>query len=158
MSCLLYHLLSPTHLSTLILNQGESFGGADEEISDTGPEHPSSPDYVSGPEHPPVPVYLPYVPEPEYPDYLAPSDDEAPTEDQSLPDDASPIALSPGYGDGDDEPSDDDDDDDDTDDEEEEPSKDEDDDEEEKEHLASADSSAVPITDPIPLAGDTGAF
>nr|GFD38744.1 hypothetical protein [Tanacetum cinerariifolium] len=33
-----------------------------------------------------------------------------------------------------------------------------DDDEEEEEHLASADSSVVPIVDPVPLAGDTVAF
>nr|GEW73781.1 putative reverse transcriptase domain-containing protein [Tanacetum cinerariifolium] len=133
-----------------------------------GPEHPPSPDYVSGPEHPPSPVKIPYVPEPEYPEYLAPSDEEAPLEDQPLPADASPIVASPDYvadsdpeedpeddladyptdgGDGDDEPSDDDDDDD-TDDEdpEEEPFENEEDDEEE-EHLAPADSSAVPIVD-----------
>ncbi|GKD45854.1 hypothetical protein Tco_1270499 [Tanacetum coccineum] len=114
-----------------------------------GPEHPPSPDYVSGPEHPPSPVDVPFVPESEYPEYLAPSDAEEPLEDQPLPTDASPIALSPGYvadsdsnedpeedpeedhtdyhvdgGDGDDEPSDDDDDDDDTDNEDEEPFKD----------------------------------
>ncbi|GJT62658.1 hypothetical protein Tco_1006191 [Tanacetum coccineum] len=146
-----------------------------------GPEHPPSPDYVPGPEHPPSPVYLPYVPEPEYPEYLAPSDDEAPIKDQPLPIDASPVALSPGYvpdsdpeedpeedfeeehadypadgGDRDDEPSDDDDDDDDTDDEDGEPFEDEGDDEEE--HLALADSSAILIVDPVPLAGDTKAF
>ncbi|GJQ94956.1 hypothetical protein Tco_0006095 [Tanacetum coccineum] len=164
---------------------GRVFWGADEEISDGGsprvivygydglpmqlvappspnyvprPKHPSSPNYVSGPKHPPPPVYLPYVPESEYPVYLAPSDDEAPTEDQPLPDDASPIALSPGY-DGDDEPSDDDDDDDDTDDEEEEePSEDEDDDEEEEEHLAPTDSSIVPVANPFPSVRDTEAF
>ncbi|GKG66028.1 hypothetical protein Tco_0690928, partial [Tanacetum coccineum] len=50
-------------------------------------------------------------------------------------------------GDGDDEPSDDDTDDDDADDEDEEPF-----------HLASADSSVVPIVDPVPSAGDTEAF
>nr|GFD42214.1 hypothetical protein [Tanacetum cinerariifolium] len=33
----------------------------------------------------------------EYPEYLAPSDDEAPLEDQPLPADASHIAASPGY-------------------------------------------------------------
>ncbi|GJT86350.1 hypothetical protein Tco_1068067 [Tanacetum coccineum] len=113
---------------------GRVFWGADEEISDGGPEHPPSPDYVSGPKHPPSPVYLPYIPEPEYPEYLVPSDDEAPMEDQPLPVDASPVALSMGYvpnsdleedqeedseeehadypadgGDGDDEPSDGDD-------------------------------------------------
>ncbi|GJV42871.1 hypothetical protein Tco_1427407 [Tanacetum coccineum] len=97
-----------------------------------GPEHPPSPDYVPGPEHLPSLVEVPYVPEPEYPEYLVPSDIEAPLEDQPLPVDASPTALSPGYvadsdpeedpeedhaaypadgGDGDDEPSDNDDDD-----------------------------------------------
>nr|GEW82534.1 hypothetical protein [Tanacetum cinerariifolium] len=133
-----------------------------------GPEHPPSPDYVPGPEHPPSPVEVPYVPKPEYPDYLVPSEDEAPIEDQPLPADASPTALSPGYvadfdpeedpeedhadyhvngGDGDDEPSDDDDDDDDTDDEDEEPFEDEEDDEEEEEeHLALTDSSLSPQT------------
>ncbi|GKF55937.1 hypothetical protein Tco_0166277, partial [Tanacetum coccineum] len=122
-----------------------------------GPEHPPSPDYVPGPEQPPSPVEVPYVHEPEYPECLAPSDAEAPLEDQPLPIDASPTALSPGYGDDDDEPSDDDDDDD-TDDEDEEPFEDEDDDEEEEEHLALADSSTIPIVNPVPLAGDTEAF
>ncbi|GJR33616.1 hypothetical protein Tco_1209300 [Tanacetum coccineum] len=121
-------------------------------------------------------VYLPYIPKPEYPEYLVPSEDEAPMEDQPLPTDASPAALSPGYvpdsnpeedpeedseeehadypadgGDGDDEPSDDDSDDD-TDDDDEEPF------EEEEEHLAPADSSAIPVVDPVPSAGDTEAF
>ncbi|GKE29544.1 hypothetical protein Tco_1444928, partial [Tanacetum coccineum] len=59
-------------------------------------------------------------------------------------------------GDGDDEPFDDDDDDD-IDDEDEEPFEDKDDDEEE-EHLAPTDSSAIPVVDPVPLAGDTEAF
>ncbi|GJW95850.1 hypothetical protein Tco_0175522 [Tanacetum coccineum] len=119
----------------------------------------------------------------EYPEYLAPSDAEAPLEDQPLPTDTSPTALSPGYvgdsdpdedpeedlkedhadyladgGDGDDEPSDGDDDNDDTDDEDEEPFEDEDVDEEEEEHLAPTDSSAIPIVDPVPLARDTKAF
>ncbi|GJW11674.1 hypothetical protein Tco_1577501 [Tanacetum coccineum] len=139
-----------------------------------GPEHPPSPDYVPGPEHPPSPVEVPYVPEPEYPGYLVPYDDEAPMEDQPLPIDASPTALSPGYvadsnpeedpeedhadypangGDGDDKPFDDDDDDDDTDDEDEEAS-----DDEEEEHLAPADSSTVVDVDHVPSAGDTEAF
>nr|GEY63418.1 hypothetical protein [Tanacetum cinerariifolium] len=135
--------------------------------------------------HPHSPVEVPYVPESEYPEYLAPSDDEAPLEDQSLPADASSIAASPGYvadsdpnedleedpeddhaeypvdgGDGDDEPSNNDDDDTDSDpdeDLEEEPFEDEDDDEEE-ERLASADSSAVPIVDLVLTAGDTYAL
>ncbi|GKC70795.1 hypothetical protein Tco_1116678 [Tanacetum coccineum] len=183
------------------------FKGADEEISDggsprvivygydglpmqtvdppspdyvPGPEHPLSPDYVPGPGHPPSPIKIPYVPEPEYPEYLVPSEDEAPMEDQPLPADASPVALSPSYvpdsdpeedpeedseeehadypvdgGDGDDEPSDDDSDDD-TEDDDEEPFEDED--EEEEEHLALADSSTAPIADPVPSAGDTEAF
>nr|GFC25595.1 hypothetical protein [Tanacetum cinerariifolium] len=33
----------------------------------------------------------------EYSQYLAPSDDDLPANDQPLPDDASPTALSPGY-------------------------------------------------------------
>ncbi|GKG44263.1 hypothetical protein Tco_0485701, partial [Tanacetum coccineum] len=54
----------------------------------------------------------------------------------------------------DDEPLDDDNDDDDTDDEDEEPFENE----EEEEHQASADSPAVPVVDPVPLAEDTKAF
>nr|GEV19541.1 putative reverse transcriptase domain-containing protein [Tanacetum cinerariifolium] len=140
-----------------------------------GPEHPSFSDYVPGPEHPPSPVEIPYVPEPEYPEYLVPSDAKVPLEDQPLHVNASPTAASPGYvadsdpeedleddhtdypadgWDGDDEPSDDDDDDDDTD----EPFEDEDDDEDEEEHLASIDSSAVPIVDPVLSARDTEAL
>ncbi|GJZ74358.1 hypothetical protein Tco_0638504 [Tanacetum coccineum] len=61
-------------------------------------------------------------------------------------------------GDGDDEPSGDDTGDDDTDDDEDEPFEDEEDDEEEKEHLAPADSSAIPVVDPVPSAGDTEVF
>ncbi|GJU25968.1 hypothetical protein Tco_1164589 [Tanacetum coccineum] len=159
---------------------GRVFWGADEELSDGGsprvivygydglpmqPVAPQSPNYVPRPEHPPS---LDYVPGPEHP--------PSPVEDQPLPADASPTALSPGYvansdpdsipeedpkedhadypadgGDGDDEPSDDDDDDDDTDDEDEEPFEDEDDnEEEEEEHLAPADSSTLPVVDPVP--------
>nr|GEV72530.1 putative reverse transcriptase domain-containing protein [Tanacetum cinerariifolium] len=109
---------------------------------------------------------------------------EAPLEDQPLPADASPIATSPDYvadsdpkedpeeypeddqanypadgEDGDDKPSDDDDDDDTGDEDlEEEPFKDEEDDEEEEEHLASTESSAVPIVDPVLPAEDTEAL
>ncbi|GJY06476.1 hypothetical protein Tco_0373532 [Tanacetum coccineum] len=62
------------------------------------PEHPPSPDYVPGPEEPKqVPPSLVYVPKSEYPKYFVPSDDEAPIEDQPLPIDASPTAISPGY-------------------------------------------------------------
>ncbi|GKF04917.1 hypothetical protein Tco_0035585, partial [Tanacetum coccineum] len=60
----------------------------------------------------------------------------------------------PADGEDRDEPSDDDDDDDDTCDEDEEPTKDE----EEEEHIAPTDSSAVPVVDPIPSAGDTEAY
>ncbi|GKA15705.1 hypothetical protein Tco_0695452 [Tanacetum coccineum] len=176
---------------------GRVFWGADEEISDgevprvivlgydglpMQPVAPPSPDFVPGPEHSPASIEIPFVPEPEYPEYLVPSEDEAPMEDQPLPADASPVALSPGYvpdsdpeedpeedseeehadypadgGDGDDEPSDDDSDDDDADDDEE-PFEDEEDDEEEEEHLAPADSPVIPVADPVPSAGDTEAF
>ncbi|GKE64148.1 hypothetical protein Tco_1518309, partial [Tanacetum coccineum] len=133
------------------------------------PEHPPSPDYVPGLKHPPSPVY---VPEPEYPEYWALSRDEEPIEDQPLPTDASPTALSPGYvddsdleedpeedhadypadgGDGDDEPSDNDDDDDDTDDEDEKDFEDKEDDDEEEEHLAPPDSSAIHVIPSPPL-------
>ncbi|GKA29721.1 hypothetical protein Tco_0715966 [Tanacetum coccineum] len=129
-------------------------------------QEPPSPDYVPGPEHPSSPNY---VPDPEYPEYLVPSDTEAPMEDQPLPDDASPAALSPGYiadfdpeedpeedpadypadgGEDDDDESSDDDDDDDDDDEE----------DDEEEHLASADSSDVLSIDHVPSAEDTEAF
>ncbi|GKD38238.1 hypothetical protein Tco_1258445, partial [Tanacetum coccineum] len=162
---------------------GRVFWGADKELSDGGPEHAPSPDYVPGPEHPPSPVEVPYVPKAEYPDYLVPYDAEAPLEDQPLPADASPTIFSPGYvtdsdpdvdpkedleedhadypadrGDGDDEPSDDDDGNDDTDDKDEEPFEDEDDVEEEEEHLVLADSSTIPIVDHVPSTEDTEAF
>ncbi|GJW81012.1 hypothetical protein Tco_0144987 [Tanacetum coccineum] len=109
---------------------GRVFWGADEELSDGGPEHPLSPDYVLDPEHPPSPVEVPYVPEPEYPEYLASSDAEALLEDQHLPDPEEDHADYPADGgNGDDEPINDDDYDDDADDEE--PFEDEDDDEKE---------------------------
>ncbi|GJV58996.1 hypothetical protein Tco_1465096 [Tanacetum coccineum] len=145
-----------------------------------GLEHPPSPNYMPGPEHLHSLVEVPYVPEPEYPEYLIPSDAEAPLEDHPLPVDASPTSLSLGYvadsysdedpkedpeeehadypadeGDDDDEPYNDDDDD--IDDEDEEPFEDEDDDEEE-EHLALADSFAIPVVDHVPSAEDTEAF
>ncbi|GKE11072.1 hypothetical protein Tco_1414623 [Tanacetum coccineum] len=115
-----------------------------------------------------------YVPEPEYPEYLEPSNAKAPIEDQPLPVDASPTALSPGNvadsdqeedpeedpadysadGGDDNESSEDDADDED----EEEAYEEEDDDEEEEEHLASSNSSIVLVVDPIPSAEDTEAF
>ncbi|GKB68111.1 hypothetical protein Tco_0929523 [Tanacetum coccineum] len=145
-------------------------------------EEPPFLDYVSGPEHLPSPNYVPgleepeqaplspnYVPKPEYLEYLAPSDSEAPIEDQSLLDDASPTALSPGYiagSDSEEDPEEDHadypvdggDDNDDDDDKEEEQEDSEDDDEEDEEHLAPTDSFVVPADDPVPLAEDTEAF
>ncbi|GKE78507.1 hypothetical protein Tco_1544627, partial [Tanacetum coccineum] len=111
-----------------------------------------------------VPVY---VLKPDYPEYLAPSDDEIPVEDQPLPADTSPIALSPGYiadsdpeedeedladypADGGDDNDDESSDNDDNDDEVEE--------DEEEEHLALADSSAVPIVDHVPSAEEIKPF
>ncbi|GKD88017.1 hypothetical protein Tco_1359171 [Tanacetum coccineum] len=149
------------------------FWGADEDLSNR----------VLRPEHPPSPVEVSYVFEPEYPEYVVPSDNEAPIEDQPLPADASPVALSPGYvadsdseedreedpkeyseedhayypvdgGDDDDEPFDDDDNDDDIGDEDEEPFEDED----EEEHLAPADSPIAPVIDPVPSTEDTEAL
>nr|GEV04674.1 putative reverse transcriptase domain-containing protein [Tanacetum cinerariifolium] len=119
-----------------------------------GPEHLPSPDYMPGPKHPPLPIEIPYVPEPEYPEYLAPSDDEAPLEDQPLPADTSPIAASPDYV-ADFDPEED---------LEEDPKDDQDDypanggDEEEEEHPALADSSVIPIVDPVLPDGDTKAL
>ncbi|GJR34456.1 hypothetical protein Tco_1210140 [Tanacetum coccineum] len=156
------------------------------EVAQQGQAHPLSPAYVPDPmeldEHVPV-----YVPEPEHPEYHAPSDDDVQVEDQPYADDASPTVESPGYiadsksmeedsidyldepedddedpeedpeedhtdypadGEDGDEPSDDDYDDD----EDEEPTK------EEEEHIAPADSSAVPVVDAIPSAEDTKAF
>ncbi|GKE66531.1 hypothetical protein Tco_1520692, partial [Tanacetum coccineum] len=75
-----------------------------------------------------------YVTEPEYPEYLVPSDAEAPMEDQPLPMDASPRALSPGYI---------------ADSESGEEQEALDDDDEDEEHLASTDSSVAPIDDHV---------
>ncbi|GKF18522.1 hypothetical protein Tco_0063440, partial [Tanacetum coccineum] len=116
--------------------------------------YPPSPDYVPGPKHPPSPVEP--LPSDSLPTalsrgYVADSDpDEDPEED---PEEDHADYPTDG-GDGDDEPSDDDDDD--TDDEDEEPFEDEDDDEEER--LAPTDSSAIPVVDPVPSAGDTKAL
>ncbi|GJQ89472.1 hypothetical protein Tco_0000611 [Tanacetum coccineum] len=54
----------------------------------------TTPDYVPHLKHPPS---LDYVPGPEYPEYVALSDDEIPVEDQPLPANASPTAISLGY-------------------------------------------------------------
>ncbi|GJT17528.1 hypothetical protein Tco_0876234 [Tanacetum coccineum] len=138
---------------------------APEEAPQSLEQAPPSPNYVPGPEHPPSPDY---VPGPKYPEYLVPPDDEVPIEDQPLPTNASPTALSSGYaadsdpseedladyptneGDDEEESSEDDDDE----------EKDEafEEDEEEEEHLASADSTTLPAIDLVPLAEDTEAF
>ncbi|GKE54300.1 hypothetical protein Tco_1489456, partial [Tanacetum coccineum] len=124
---------------------GRVFWEADEELSDGGPEHPPSPDYVPGPEHPSSPVEAMW-----HTLILDEDPEEKPEEDHAdYPADRE---------DYDDEPFDDDGDDDDTDDEDEEPFEDEDDDKEEEEHLALADSSVVPVVDPVPSARDTEAF
>ncbi|GKD23549.1 hypothetical protein Tco_1225252 [Tanacetum coccineum] len=124
---------------------------------------PSSPDYVPGPE---------------YPEYVAPSDDEIPVEDQPLPGDASPTALSPGYivdsdpleedpeEDLEEDPADYPADGGDDDDEEEESSEDdndeeeasEEDEDEEEEHLAPTDSVVLPTIDFVPLTEETKLF
>ncbi|GKD08854.1 hypothetical protein Tco_1188539 [Tanacetum coccineum] len=104
---------------------------------------------MPGPEHPPSPDYVPSL---EYPKYVAPSDDEVPIEDQPLPTDALPTALSLGYVvdsdleedleyDPEEDPVDYPADGGDDDDEEEDEASKEDEDEEEK-HLALADSAA----------------
>ncbi|GKE78605.1 hypothetical protein Tco_1544725, partial [Tanacetum coccineum] len=126
-----------------------------------------------------------YVPGPEYQEYLVPSDDEVPIEDQPLPADASPTALSPGYiadsdpkedleedleddlkvdpadypADGGDKEEEEESSRDDADDEdEEEISEEEDDNEEEEGYLASTESSVVPIDDHVPFAEETEPF
>ncbi|GKB24889.1 hypothetical protein Tco_0864290 [Tanacetum coccineum] len=102
-------------------------------------------DYVLGPKEPEQASLLPnYIPEPNY----------IPIEDQPLPVDASPTALSPGYvaefnpeedleKDPEEDPTD---------------YPTDDDDEEEEEHLASVDSFVIPAVDPVPSAEDTEAF
>ncbi|GKA51034.1 hypothetical protein Tco_0744230, partial [Tanacetum coccineum] len=166
---------------------GRAFWPADEELSDGGshwvivygydglpiqPVAPPTPDYIPGPEDPQA--HDPdYVSEPIYPEYISLEDKHVfPTEKQPLPLVDSPTALSLGYvtdsdpeedseedseeehadypADGGDD--DDDDDDDDTDDADEEPF------EEEEKHLSPADTSIVPIVDPVPSAGDTEAL
>nr|GEU35533.1 hypothetical protein [Tanacetum cinerariifolium] len=68
---------------------------------------------------------------------MVPADDEEPIEDQPLPADASPTALSPGY---------------------EEEREEEEEAFEEEEHLASTDSTTLPLVDLFPLAKDIEAF
>ncbi|GKD84754.1 hypothetical protein Tco_1355908, partial [Tanacetum coccineum] len=139
-----------------------------EEVAQQRQTHPLSPAYVPDPmeldEH-----VLVYVLEPEHLEYHAPSDDDIQVEDQPYVDDALPNAESPGYIDDSDsmeedtdedsidypdEPEDNEEDDDEDPEEDPKPTEDE----EEEEHLASADSSVVPVVDPVPSAGDTEAF
>ncbi|GJY92346.1 hypothetical protein Tco_0508128, partial [Tanacetum coccineum] len=144
-----------------------------EEVAQQGQTPPLSPAYVPDPmeldEHVSV-----YVPEPEHPEYHVPTDDDIQVEDQPYVDDDSPTAESPGHIAGSElveedlltiqmslrmtmrirrkiprrtilttllmermEPIEDD---------------------EEEEHLALADSSAIPIVDLVPSDGDTEAF
>ncbi|GKB94979.1 hypothetical protein Tco_0981116 [Tanacetum coccineum] len=113
---------------------------------------------------PPSPDYVPGF---EYLEYLAPSDDEIPVEDQPIPADASPTALSPGYvadSDPEDDPEEDLEEDpadypvdEGDDEEEEESSEDDDDDDEEEEHLAPADFT-LHVIDSVPSAEETEPF
>ncbi|GJZ42133.1 hypothetical protein Tco_0589019, partial [Tanacetum coccineum] len=123
---------------------GRVFWGADEEVSDGGVPRV----IVYGYDRLPMqPVALP---SPDYvPGYVPDSDPEKDPEEDSKEEH---VDYPADGGDGDDEPSDDDTDDDDDDDEE--PFEDE----EEEEHPAPADSSAIPVVDPVPSAGDTEAF
>ncbi|GKF06463.1 hypothetical protein Tco_0037131, partial [Tanacetum coccineum] len=109
-----------------------------EEVAQQGYVPPLSPAYVPDlmefKEHVPV-----YVQEPEHSEYHAPSDDDIQEDPEEDPSEEH-------------EPEDDDDDDD-MDDEDEEPTEDE-----EEEHIAPANSFAVHVVDPVPLAGDTEAF
>ncbi|GKA81827.1 putative reverse transcriptase domain-containing protein [Tanacetum coccineum] len=78
---------------------GRVFWGADEEIPDGGLPRVIVYGYDGLPmqPHPPSPIGVTICTRAEYPEYLVPTEDEAPIEDQPLPDDASPAALSPGY-------------------------------------------------------------
>nr|GEU80630.1 hypothetical protein [Tanacetum cinerariifolium] len=159
---------------TSIYTDSEPWRYYEEDSAETGPLRVIIYGYDGLPIQPIAPPSPDY-----YLEYLAPSDDEAPLEDQPLPADASPIVTSPDYvadsepeedleddqadystdgGDGDDEPSNDDDDAD-TDDEDpkEDPFEEEEDDEDE-ELPALADSSDVPIVDPVLPAGETNAL
>ncbi|GKB17106.1 hypothetical protein Tco_0851029 [Tanacetum coccineum] len=95
-----------------------------------------------------------YMPGPEYPEYFSPSNDEISVEDQPLPADASPTALSLGYvADSDpleEESSK-------NDNEEEEKAFEEDEDKEE-EHIASANSDLLPAIDFVPSAEEMKPF
>ncbi|GJS00291.1 hypothetical protein Tco_0316799 [Tanacetum coccineum] len=102
------------------------------EASQLPVQAPPSPDYVPGPEHPPLPDYEDPEEDPEEDPANYPTDggDEE-EEEESSGDDADDKV--------DEEAS-------------------EDEDEEEEEHLASADSTTLPVVDPVPSAKDTYAF
>nr|GEZ51200.1 hypothetical protein [Tanacetum cinerariifolium] len=144
------------------------------EVAEQGQAQPLSPAYVLDPmeldEH-----VLVYVLTPEHPKYHVPLEDDMQVEDQPYADDASPTAESPGYIADSESMEEDsihypDELEDDNEDSKEDPKEDhtnypadgahgdEDDDEDEEEHLALADSSTVPVIDPVPLAVDTEAF
>nr|GEV29988.1 hypothetical protein [Tanacetum cinerariifolium] len=65
-----------------------------EKAPQSSKQEPPLPNYVPGLEHPPSPDY---VHGSKYPKYLAPANDEIPVEDQPLPTDDSPTALSSTY-------------------------------------------------------------
>ncbi|GJZ71799.1 hypothetical protein Tco_0635650, partial [Tanacetum coccineum] len=98
-------------------------------------EAPPSPDYVPSIEYPPSPDYVPGPEEPEH----------APLFPDYVPEPEYPKYLVPSDAEDDDE-------------EEEEQEASKDDDDEEEEHPALADSSTVPVDDPIPFVEDTEAF
>nr|GEU68484.1 reverse transcriptase domain-containing protein [Tanacetum cinerariifolium] len=135
-----------------------------EEVAQQGHTPPLSPAYIPDPmevdEHVPIyvlePGHLEVMEEDsiDYPD--EPEDDDKDLEEDPKEDHTHYPADGGGSND---EPSDDDNDDgDDTHDKDEDPTKDEDDNEEEEEHLALDDSSAVPVVDLVPSAGDTKEF
>ncbi|GKA53095.1 hypothetical protein Tco_0746410 [Tanacetum coccineum] len=141
---------------------GRAFWPADEELSDGGSEDPQAPlvrPVMSTHLHL---LMVPYVPEPEYPSYVADcrSDMRIPKEDPE----EDLLNYHADKGDGDDKPSDDDDVRDDTDNKDEEPFEDEEEEylalfeDEEEEHLDLADSSAIPVVDHVPSAGDIEEF
>ncbi|GJY88864.1 hypothetical protein Tco_0503492 [Tanacetum coccineum] len=115
-----------------------------EEVAQQRQAPPLSPAYVLNPmeldEHVPV-----YVPEPKHPEYHVPSDDDI----QSMEEDSIDYLDDPEDGNEDSE---------------EDPEEDhthypaDGEDEEEEEHLAPANSSAVPVVDHVPSARDTKAF
>ncbi|GKC01133.1 hypothetical protein Tco_0987269 [Tanacetum coccineum] len=160
-----------------LVSEPRVFWGADEEISDGGPEDPQTPPVPQdGDEREPMFVQahdLDYMPEPIYPEYIPLEDEHVfPAEEQPLPPVDSPTAESPRYitkSDPEEDPEeyeddetedgpvdypidggdngDDDDSNSSGDDINDEDEDDEDEEEEEEEHLASADSAVIVPTD-----------